>query len=97
MGRRAAHNIHQLMVKEMYDSEPEFLELAQFPPMIGIAVGKQAVAYGPEMGTSCGTELMERMFGDDLGRTSRSTWSFQLRILIFAVVHDHLQLDAVFP
>lgn len=77
MGRRAAHNIHQLMVQEMYDSEPEFLELAPFPPMIAVAIGKQVVAYGPEVGTSCGTELMERMFGDDLGRTSELNWIVQ--------------------
>jgi hypothetical protein len=70
MGHYAAHNIHQLMAKQLYGDEPKFLELAEIPPMIAIAIGKQAVGYHPAEGTTCGTELMERMFGDDLATKS---------------------------
>lgn len=35
--------------------------------MIGLAVGKKAVAYGPEVGTVSGEEVMQAYFRDDLG------------------------------
>lgn len=78
-GYYAAHNIHQLMalqqraatggIKEGGD-EPKFLELGEIPPMIGLAVGKKAVAYWPEAGVSSGEEVMSAFFGDDLGFSS---------------------------
>ncbi|KIW64819.1 hypothetical protein PV04_09726 [Phialophora macrospora] len=74
MGQYAAHNIHQSMAKQLYGDEPKFMELEEIPPMIAIAIGKQAVAYHPAEGTTCGTELMERMFGDDLW--TKTCWEY---------------------
>ncbi|KAK3904700.1 hypothetical protein C8A05DRAFT_42263 [Staphylotrichum tortipilum] len=74
MGYYAVHNIHQLMaVRERAatagkeEKEPKFLELGEIPPMIGLAVGKKAVAYWPERGVSSGEEVLSAFFGEDLG------------------------------
>lgn len=67
MGYFAASNIHQLMKEKMLGTPPVFLELNEIPPMIGLAVGKKAVAYWEEEGTTSGTEVMKTFFGDDLG------------------------------
>lgn len=42
----------------------------EIPPMIGLAVGKKAVASGPE-GTVFGEDVMQSYFRDDLGFTSK--------------------------
>lgn len=70
MGQYAAQNIHQLMLVEKEGIKPEFLELQEIPPMIGIAVGKQAVAYWPADGVTYGESVQEMCFGNDLGYTS---------------------------
>lgn len=49
---------------------PVFKELEFMPAMIGLAVGKKAVAYGPAMGTISGEDVMHSYFRDDLGFTS---------------------------
>ena len=68
MGSFAAHNIHQLMTAKLDPShEPRLLELEPVPPMIGLAVGRKALAYSPEMGTIEGEEVMKVYFRDDLG------------------------------
>ncbi len=75
-GYYAAHNIHQLMalqerrVKGGKEQEPKFLELGEIPPMIGLAVGKKAVAYWPEAGVSSGEDVLKAFFGEDLGFSS---------------------------
>ncbi|KAH8668489.1 hypothetical protein BX600DRAFT_510583 [Xylariales sp. PMI_506] len=76
-GNIAAVNIHQLMLRDADASrEPKFMELAEIPPMIGLAVGKNGVAYGPE-GMSVGKQVMKVFFEDDLG---------------FRICWDHLRL-----
>lgn len=41
------------------------------PPMMGLAVGKQAVSYGPpDNSVSSGEDVMQMFFEDDLGLTS---------------------------
>jgi len=73
MGYYAAHNIHQTMQQIVNGKqEEELLELNEIPPMIGLAVGKQAVAYWPENGTIYGEKVLRDFFGEDLGFTSKS-------------------------
>ncbi|KAK4038055.1 pyridine nucleotide-disulfide oxidoreductase [Parachaetomium inaequale] len=72
MGYYAANNIHQQMQMQMQyqtagKEEPKLLELDEIPPMIGLAVGKKAVAYWPEAGVTSGEDVMKAFFGDDLG------------------------------
>jgi hypothetical protein len=71
MGYCAAVNIHQLIRKRLLGTIPKFKELDDIPPMIGLAVGKKAVAYWPEAGTTSGVDVMEAFFGDDLGFKSK--------------------------
>lgn len=75
-GKIAALNIHQLILQEVSEKEPKFTEISEFPPMIGLAVGKVAVSYGPE-GMNSGKQVMQNFFEDDLG---------------FRIVWDHLRL-----
>lgn len=71
MGYLAAHNVHQLMRERLQGTEPVFQKLDEIPPMIGLAVGKQAVAYWPEGGMSSGEDVLKAYFGDDLGFSSK--------------------------
>ncbi|UKZ71647.1 uncharacterized protein TrAtP1_012598 [Trichoderma atroviride] len=67
-GHYIAYNIHQSVLKQVVaDHQPKFQELQEIPPMIGLAVGKNAVAYGPDVGVVTGPEVMEAYFRDDLG------------------------------
>ncbi|KAB5578071.1 pyridine nucleotide-disulfide oxidoreductase-like protein [Coniochaeta sp. 2T2.1] len=77
MGYMAAVNIHQLFKQSLKESTPEFMKLDEIPPMIGLAVGKSAVAYWPEGGTKSGEDFMDAFFGKDLG---------------FTICWNHLQL-----
>jgi hypothetical protein len=61
------------MIQRLLGTTPIFLELAEIPPMIGLAVGKKAMSYWPEGGTDFGETVMEQFFGDDLGFTSEFT------------------------
>ena len=70
MGYYAASNIHQVMLQQLQGRDPKFNELAEIPPMIGLAVGKKAMSYGPGQGVMSGEDVMEVFFGDDLGFTS---------------------------
>ena len=65
-GKFAGLNIHQLMLQELAGKAPEFNELAEIPPMIGLAVGKNGVSYGPE-GMKSGPTVMTYFFEEDLG------------------------------
>lgn len=69
MGHFAAYNIHQGMISSQGNevSKPKYMSLNEFPPVIGLAVGKKAISYGPEQGVKMGEDVMALMFGDDLG------------------------------
>ncbi|KAK7936695.1 uncharacterized protein PG986_015133 [Apiospora aurea] len=83
-GRFAGLNIHQLMLQELSlassSSEsgekhvPEFQELAEIPPMIGLAVGKKGLSYGPDVGMKSGEDVLKLFFEDDLG--FRIVWDY---------------------
>ncbi|KAF2963397.1 hypothetical protein GQX73_g10177 [Xylaria multiplex] len=75
-GKIAGWNIHQIMLQQLQDKEPDFLRLGENPPMIGLAVGKNAISYGQE-GMNYGPQVMQLFFEEDLG---------------FRIVWDHLQL-----
>ncbi|KAL7928673.1 hypothetical protein V8C35DRAFT_317471 [Trichoderma chlorosporum] len=66
-GHYVAYNIHQSVLQKIAQHQPKFQELQEIPPMIGLAVGKNAVAYGPEVGVVTGPQVMEAYFRDDLG------------------------------
>lgn len=71
-GHYAAQNIHKAVTaKAILDYQPEFLQLQRYGPMIGLAVGKKAVASGPDTETISGEEVMKAYFRDDLGLTSK--------------------------
>jgi hypothetical protein len=70
MGHYVAINLHQHILSQTYGKEPKYVELAEFPAMLALAVGKKAVVYGPEEGTHSGEEEMRGYFGVDLGWTS---------------------------
>ncbi len=70
MGHLAGTNIHQqLLAARDPKYEPQWKEIQEFPPVIALAVGKQAVMYGAADGTTWGEDAMKMMFGDDLGWT----------------------------
>ena len=80
-GHYTAHNIHQTMLRDRITGhEASFRELAEFPPVIGLAVGKKAVAYSPDSGTISGEDVMEAYFRNDLGFTSKL---FPFYLLLF--------------
>jgi hypothetical protein len=75
-GYLAAVNAHKLMQQRLYGTEPAFQELKPIPPMIGLAVGKDALSYGPGEGVQSGARVAEIFFGDDLGFSSESlSWA----------------------
>ena len=72
MGHNAAFNIHQqLLVAHGKRDKAEFIEFPEVPPMIALAVGKNAVSYSPDNGTASGEEVMKMFFGEDLGLESK--------------------------
>ncbi|KAK1141907.1 hypothetical protein N8T08_008420 [Aspergillus melleus] len=71
-GHYAAFNIHQKMYAQLYGSEIDVLDLAEVPPMMALALGKQAVGYFPTTGLSEGNEVLKTFFGDDLGFMSKT-------------------------
>ncbi|KAI1124332.1 FAD/NAD(P)-binding domain-containing protein [Nemania abortiva] len=78
-GKIAALNIHQIMLQQLQDKTPDFTQLSEFPPMIGLAVGKNGISYGSE-GMNYGPQVMQLFFEDDLG---------------FRIVWDHLRLGGI--
>lgn len=66
-GHCAAVNIHQKMYAQLYGTNPDFLALAEVPPMMALALGKQAVGYFPSTGITVGDEVLRTFFGEDLG------------------------------
>jgi len=65
MGLYVALNVHQTML-ETYQISPILHVWKDIPPMIGLAIGKQAVCYSPDDGLTWGEEVMKNSFGDDL-------------------------------
>jgi len=69
-GHYVAQNIHKSILKERCGQEPTFMEFRlEIPPMIGLAVGKKAVASGPE-GTVFGEDELD--LRDILGTVEHS-------------------------
>ncbi|KAF5667580.1 pyridine nucleotide-disulfide oxidoreductase [Fusarium heterosporum] len=68
-GHYVALNIHQSILSHKAGHAPEFKELVVYPPVIGLAVGKKAVASSPDNGTVSGEEVAQACFRDDLGWT----------------------------
>ncbi|EEH21507.1 hypothetical protein PABG_03724 [Paracoccidioides brasiliensis Pb03] len=66
-GHYVAMNIYQRMLSEMLGTEPKFSELQDLPPSMGLAVGKNAVAYSDFDGVVSGEEVLKLFFEDDLG------------------------------
>lgn len=71
MGQIAAVNIHQLFRQRQTGAVPDFMKMDEMPPMIGLAIGKQALGYWPGGGTTFGADVLEEYFGKDLGFTSK--------------------------
>ncbi|KJZ78838.1 hypothetical protein HIM_01611 [Hirsutella minnesotensis 3608] len=66
-GHFVAQNIHKSILMDRIGLAPSFAEFdAVVPPMMGLAVGKKAVASGPD-GTTFGEDVMQAYFRDDLG------------------------------
>lgn len=70
MGQYAASNIYATMQSQVSGLKPQYMELDDIPPMMGIAIGKTAVGYHPTTGVKHGEEQLKGLFGDDLGDTS---------------------------
>jgi hypothetical protein len=87
-GTMAACNIHQHILSQLTNGahKPTYIELEEVPPMIGLAVGKKAVAYGPGMGTIAGEDVMEIYFKDDLGFSSKLVLSPFSKIFLVLLV-----------
>ncbi|TPX07361.1 uncharacterized protein E0L32_002169 [Thyridium curvatum] len=67
MGWAAANNLYEAMLKESDPThEKDVVVLERWPSMIGLAVGKTAIASGPT-GTRDGDETAKMFFEDDLG------------------------------
>lgn len=95
-GHYIAYNMHQHIMSKHVSHEPKMQELQEVEPMIGLAVGSKAVAYGPGVGTVSGEDVREAYFKDDLGFTSKLKLPSCLqrfhRLLIVLVVWNYLQL-----
>jgi len=74
-GKFAGLNMYQLMLEDLAPGQhhprtAELFKLDPVPPMIAIAVGKEAVAYGPD-GMTHGPQIMRSYFEEDLGFRSK--------------------------
>lgn len=80
MGNYCAHNIHQHILSVTSSSSrpsslndigtrhvPQYKELTEHVPVIGIAIGTTCATYSPSEGVKSGPEVLQYMFGDDLG------------------------------
>lgn len=75
-GHYMAYNIHQMVRQQVTGEAPALQELVHYGSMIGLAVGKKAVASGPDMDTISGEDVMQVYFRDDLGFDSKYQSSF---------------------
>ena len=71
MGYHAAFNIHQKLLSQLNGKEAKPMHFPEVPPMIAIAIGKNAIMLSPVDGTTSGEAVLEMMFRDDLGFASR--------------------------
>lgn len=72
MGYHAAINLHQsILSRALPGREPAWLELNEFLPRMGLAVGKKAVAVTPDGPVIHGEDVMEAYFGNNLGLSSK--------------------------
>ncbi|OAA68086.1 Pyridine nucleotide-disulfide oxidoreductase, NAD-binding domain protein [Niveomyces insectorum RCEF 264] len=69
-GALAAWNVHQRMRQLRHGTAPVFQALEKTPPMIALALGKEALAFGGEDGVKTGTDIAEHFFQDDVGLNS---------------------------
>lgn len=77
MGYHAAINIHQMILEGLVPGrKSEFMELTEFEPRMGLAVGKKAVAAGPGEPVAWGEDVLAAYFGDDLGLSGKFFRSF---------------------
>lgn len=68
MGKVAAVNLYStLLSREKPDRTLELTEFPEVPPMMALAVGTQAISYGPTQGVLSGEDQMELLFQGDLG------------------------------
>lgn len=67
-----AHNIHQQLLEKHCGQQPKFMEIAPIGPVIGLAVGNNAVAHNPGQGTTYGPDVRQVYFRDDLAFDSES-------------------------
>lgn len=70
-GHYVAMNIHKRIIEQRTGQCPKFNEMGEVPPMMGLAVGKKAVAYSPGSGTTYGEDVAHAYFRDDLGWGSK--------------------------
>jgi len=75
MGQIAAHNIYASILNAEAPGIPleeqfKAIDLIRWPPVIGIAIGKQCLTWGADLGLKYGVEVMEGYFQDDLGWAS---------------------------
>lgn len=66
-GHHAAVNIHQTMLSQSFGSTPKFVEIQKPPPMLCVAIGRNAVGYNPMEGVISGEDTRKLYFKDDLG------------------------------
>lgn len=95
-GHYAAQNIHQNILNELTGQEVKHQVLEVWPPCIGLAIGKQAVASGAD-GTTYGEDVMQSYFRDDLGWTSKFLSTHTIISLLsaniyMAVCWDYMEL-----
>ncbi|KAJ5131564.1 uncharacterized protein N7515_007603 [Penicillium bovifimosum] len=69
MGHYAGVNIYQHMLAECTGAKADSQTLEPFPSVMGLALGKKAVSYSPGEGTREGEDLMESLFGKDMGHS----------------------------
>lgn len=84
-GLYVASNIYQKMMAYTRNITPEYKELAiDIPPMMGLAVGKQAASYGPpDNSVTSGEDVMQMFFGNDLAHTSTSATMYYPSLAMF--------------
>lgn len=81
MGYHAAINVHQsILSRALPGREPAWLEISEFLPRIGLAVGKKAVAVTPDGPVIHGEDVMEAYFGDNLGLSSKLNRFLGMRV-----------------
>lgn len=65
MGYYTALNVHQRMQQLVRGTEPKYFTLQKTAPVIALALGDNAVAWGDEV--TYGKDIAERFFSNDVG------------------------------